>query len=157
MTARLVSAEVGAARFGEFAPGERIPLLRRASAMYPVRRVVTILCPVMFAIMFVPHMYKTVSGGNVDPLHVVMALLLGWFVVGNSIQAGWLPGIYSLEWSPAGLDAKLLWWSDVIPPGTEVVVRFGLLFIAVRAPAGRWYPVPGVVFDRLVEAREGLE
>ncbi len=86
-----------------------------------------------------------------------IAFFWGVYVVGDRIQAGWLPGIYSLEWSPAGLDARLLWWSDVIPPGTEVVVRFGLLVTAVRSPGGRWYPVPGVVFDRLMEAREGLE
>lgn len=158
LMARLVSAEVGAARFGELAPGEVVMLLKRAKEMKPLRRVGTILYPVFMGALVLHLGYTSAARGNVDPLVWILAASVVVYVVGNWIQAGWLPVVYSLEWSPAGLSARLLWWSDVIPPGTEVAVRFGLIVTAVRSPGGRWYPVPGVVFDQLVEARgEGGE
>ena len=157
MTARLVSAEVGSSRFGEFAPGEQVMLLRRANAMRPLRRVGTVVYPVCMGVVFVIIGYNSTTGWSLDPLLWIVVASVGVFVLGNCIQAGWFPGMYSLEWSPEGLNARLLWWSDVIPPGTEVAVRFGLIVTAVRSPVGRWYPVPGVVFDGLVEARGGGE
>jgi hypothetical protein len=158
MMARLVSAEVGSSRFGEMAPGEPIMLLRRARAIRPVRGFVQgVFLPLMLAMVLVRLAYHPKFGWSTDPVVWFVGISLAVHVLGDRIQAGWFPGIYSLEWSPEGLDARLLWWSDVIPSGTEIAVRFGLIVTAVRSPAGRWYPVPGVVFDRLVEARGGGE
>lgn len=154
MMARLVSAEVGAARFGELAPGEVVMLLKRAREMRPIRSAyANFLMPASFVLLLFTFVRSSTGGWTVDPLLGLAATFLGIVALGQWIQSGWLPVVYSLEWSPAGLSARLLWWSDVIPPGTEVAVRVRLLSTAVRSPGGRWYPVPGEVFDRVVEAR----
>lgn len=154
MKARLVSAEVGLNRFGEYATGEQVLLLKQARAVRPVRTAVTsVFMPVMFSLIFISMAYSSSAGWSTDPFVWLYMCILALYVVLDRIQAGWLPVFYAIEWSPTGLNARLLWWSDVIPPGTEVMVWFGLLVTAVRSPGGRWYPVPGEVFDRLVEAR----
>jgi hypothetical protein len=152
--ARLVAAEVGLNRFGEYATGEQVMLLKQARALRPVRSAVaSVYVPFMFSLLFISMAHSSSTGLSTDPFVWVFGCSVILYVVLDRIQAGWLPALYALEWSPTGLDARLLWWSDVIPPGTEVTVRFGLLVTAVRSPGGRWYPVPGEVFDRLVEAR----
>ena len=128
-------------------------LLRRLSAMRPVRRAIAgVVVPVMFAIVLLPPAFR--QGSGAAPWALVSACFLVAYLALEWGKAGWLPPVYALEWSPEGLGVRLLWRSDVIPPGSEVLVKIGTLTTAVRSPEGRWYPLPAEVFDRLVEAAD---
>ncbi|MCC5823846.1 MAG: hypothetical protein LAT64_08865 [Phycisphaerales bacterium] len=160
MTARLVPAEVGSARLGELAAGEQVMLLKRAESMRPVRSAYVNFVMPMLLILVLYVLWRSLSAGGgwiVDLFVWFAAGAFGLTVLVQWVQAGWLPAVYSLEWSPRGLSARWLWRSDVIPPGTEITVRIAMHSTSVRSPAGRWYPVPGEVFDLIVERRGGEE
>ncbi len=126
-------------------------LLRRLSAMRPVRFVAAgVVFPLILAALALPAVHR--MGMLASGWAVLWVGCMVAYVAWEWARAGWLWPVYSLEWSPEGLAARFLWRSDVIPPGSEVLVKIGNLTTAVRSPAGRWYPLPAEVFDRLVEA-----
>lgn len=145
------SSDEVSATLGEFAFGERTPILSIGPRW---ERWCGVLSVTGFLGVMAWSAYNSWAGGYLTGEDIAMRLIFGGMFaalgVGYAIRWGWLPFIYDLGWSPAGLEASLFRRRFVFPPGSRVRVNESWPpFMLIRSPRGRWVPVPRRILESI--------
>lgn len=138
-------------RLGSELPGEELNLLTqlvpwRRRVLGPVCAFAALVGVVSFAVLLgAPHRLSRISFG-------AFMFWMVWIAASGAVLGGFLPWVYAVKWSPAGLSVELFWRRTHVEPDAVVrVTAIPLVGVLVRPKDGRWFILPMFLRDLVLD------